>query len=195
MSATGHTRRRTRGEIPGEFSGRVTQTSRWWQRAGVNEVSLEDAYAQYADDLVRYATALVGRSAAGDVVADTFADLLRNPEGAWSEARHPKAFLFGAVANRARMFHRQNARRRRREQQLIAAPRPHAVVVDEGDGRVPDGLVEAFEELSVQQRAVTYLTYWHDLSVSDVAESLGVRDGTVRRQLARARSRLRGALS
>ena len=46
-----------------------------------------------------------------------------------------------------------------------------------------------------QQRAVTYLTYWHDLSVAQVAETLGVRDGTVRRQLARARSRLRGALS
>ena len=162
----------------------------------MNEVSLEDAYTRYADDLVRYATALVDRSAAGDVVADTFADLLRNPEGAWSRARHPKAFLFGAVANRARMYHRQNDRRRRRERYVIAARRPNPAAIDDDGGvDVPDGLLDACADLSVQQRAVTYLTYWHDLSVSDVAESLGVHEGTVRRQLARARSRLRGALS
>ncbi len=163
-----------------------------WQRWGVNEVSLEDAYNQYAGDLVRYATVLVPGSAAADVVADTFADLLRNPGGAWSNVRYPKEFLFGAVANRARMYHRQTARRRRRERQLVVAGhRDEAVIVDDP----PDELLDAFKELSVQQRAVTYLTYWHDLSVSEVADALGVADGTVRRQLARARTRLRGALS
>jgi RNA polymerase sigma-70 factor (ECF subfamily) len=153
-------------------------------------MSLEEAYDQYARDLVRYATVLVGRSPAADVVADTFADLLRNPDGAWSNAEDAKAFLFGAVANRARMHHRANGRRTRREQ-LAAARRPSATVVDDHSHVLP----EAFAELSVQQRAVTYLTYWHDLSVSQVAETLGVADGTVRRQLARARERIRGALS
>ena len=163
----------------------------WWQRTSVNEVSVEEAYGQYADDLVRYATVLVSASVAADVVADTFADLVRRPDGAWSGVRDVRKFLFGAVANRARMHHRQNARRRQREQQLVAAHPSHLEEVAEP----LDGLVEAFEGLSVQQRAVTYLTYWHDLSVSEVAETLGVGDGTVRRQLARARSRLRGALS
>lgn len=162
-----------------------------WQRTGVNEVSLEEAYDRYADDLVRYATLLVPRSAAADVVADTFADLLRDPDGAWSTAHDARAFLFGAVANRARMYHRQNARRRQRERQLVVASRPTDTIVDSSR----DELLEALSELSVQQRAVTYLTYWQDLSVLQVAESLGVGEGTVRRQLARARSRLRGALS
>ena len=71
----------------------VTQKSVRWQRCGVSEVSLQDAYERYADDLVHYATLLVPRSVAADVVADTFADLLRNTDGAWSRARHPKAFL------------------------------------------------------------------------------------------------------
>lgn len=163
----------------------------WWQRAGVNEVSVEEAYGQYADDLVRYATVLVSASVAADVVADTFADLLRHPDGAWSRARDVRAFLFGAVANRARMHHRQNARRRQREQQLVASRPSHVDDVVEP----VEGQVEAFAGLSVQQRAVIHLTYWHGLSVSEVAETLDVGDGTVRRQLARARSRLRGALS
>ncbi len=162
-----------------------------WQRTGVSEVSIEDAYDQYADDLVRYATVLVARSAAADVVADTFADLLRRPDEAWSSVRDVKRFLFGAVANRARMHHRQAARRRQREQHLVAVRPSHLDDVAEP----VDGLVEAFGDLSVQQRAVVYLTYWQDLSVSGVADTLGVSDGTVRRQLARARSRLRGALS
>jgi RNA polymerase sigma factor (sigma-70 family) len=154
-------------------------------------MSIEDAYDRYADDLVRYATVLVSRSAAADVVADTFADLLRKSDGAWSKARDPRAFLFGAVANHARMHHRQTARRREREQQLVMARRrPAETVVDDP----PHSLLEAFGELSVQQRAVTYLTYWHDLSVAQVAATLGVSDGAVRRQLARARDRLRGAL-
>lgn len=158
----------------------------------MNHVSLEDAYGEWADDLVRYAAVLVPRSVAADVVADTFADLLRDPTGAWSTARDVKGFLFGAVANRARMFHRQDERRRHREQRLVGASR--AAVVEVGED-APDGLLEAFEELSVQQRAVIFLTYWQDLSVAEVARVLGVGDGTVRRQLARARSRLRGALS
>jgi RNA polymerase sigma-70 factor (ECF subfamily) len=161
-----------------------------WQRFGVNGVSLEEAYDQYAGDLVRYAHVLVGSSAAADVVADTFANLLRNPDGPWSTAQDPKAFLFGAVANRARMHHRANGRRTRREQ-LVARRRRTELVVDDHSDMLP----EAFEQLSVQQRAVTYLTYWHDLSVSQVAETLGVADGTVRRQLARARDRMRGAMS
>lgn len=173
-------------------SASVTRIPGGWQRRGVNEVSLEEAYAKYADELVRYATLLVPRSAAADVVADTFADLLRDPDGAWSTAHKTKAYLFGAVANRARMYHRHTERRRHREERVAAAERRT------GDVEVTvsrDVVLDAFDELSVQQRAVTYLTYWHDLSVAQVAEILGVRDGTVRRQLARARSRLRGALS
>lgn len=157
----------------------------------MNEVSVEDAYARYADDLVRYASLLVPPSWAADVVADTFVDLLRNSDGAWSRARDPKSFLFGAVANRARMHHRRNGRRVLREHLVVAGRRSARTVTEDA----PEDVLTAFDELSVQQRAVTYLTYWHDMSVAQVADALGVSDGTVRRQLARARDRLRGVLA
>ena len=158
----------------------------------MTEVSLEDAYQRYADELVRYATVLVPRSEAADIVADTFADLLRHADGAWSNARHPKGFLFGAVANRARMYHRRTARRRQRERRLVlATPQASEGIV----GQSSTESLEVLAALSVQQRAVTYLTYWQDFSVAQVAEALGVSEGTVRRQLARSRSYLRGALS
>ncbi|MEZ5410241.1 MAG: sigma-70 family RNA polymerase sigma factor [Acidimicrobiales bacterium] len=48
--------------------------------------------------------------------------------------------------------------------------------------------------LSPQQRAVIFLTYWEDLDVRAVADLLDVSEGTVRRHLARARSKLREVL-
>jgi RNA polymerase sigma-70 factor (ECF subfamily) len=48
--------------------------------------------------------------------------------------------------------------------------------------------------LSPQQRAVVYLTYWDDLTPAQVAVLLAVSEGTVRKQLARARVHLRRIL-
>lgn len=158
----------------------------------MNGLSLEDAYARYSEELVRYATVLVSNAVADDIVADTFADLLRNPGGSWAQAREPKAFLFGAVANHARMHHRQADRRRERERRFASAARSPELATANA---APDLSVAVLEELSVQQRAVAYLTYWHDFTVAQVAAALGVSDGTVRRQLARARARLREVVS
>ena len=165
------------------------------QRRGVEVLSLEDAYSSYADELVRYATVLVSADAAADVVADTFADLLRRPDRGWAGARDPRAFLFGAVANRARMHHRSSGRRRHHEQRVVSLATANAGPGIDGDPDASDDMLGALDALSVQQRAVIYLTYWHDLSVDQVADALDVGDGTVRRQLARARARLRGALT
>jgi RNA polymerase sigma-70 factor (ECF subfamily) len=48
--------------------------------------------------------------------------------------------------------------------------------------------------LSPQQRAVVFLTYWDDLDPRSVGALLGVGEGTVRKQLNRARARLREVL-
>lgn len=55
-------------------------------------------------------------------------------------------------------------------------------------------VIAAVENLSPQQRAVIALTYWRDLPVAEVAEILDISDGAVRKQLARARARLREVL-
>ena len=57
-----------------------------------------------------------------------------------------------------------------------------------------DEVLASLAALSPQQRAVVHLTYWEDLTPHAVAARLGVSDGTVRRQLARARKRLREVL-
>ena len=62
---------------------------------------------------------------------------------------------------------------------------PHEVDVD---------VLAAVDRLSVQQRAAVVLTYWEDLSVAEVAQRLKISEGSVKRHLARARSRLRETL-
>lgn len=55
-----------------------------------------------------------------------------------------------------------------------------------------DGAVDvhrALAHLTPQQRAVIFLAYWEDLAPPQIAATLAVSEGTVRKQLARARAR------
>lgn len=152
------------------------------------DITIQEAYEKWAGELVRFATVLVGPDDAADVVADAFVEVLR--KSAWAEVDQPKAYLFGVVANRARMQHRTSGRRRRRDD--VASRR---VAVPETD---PSNVVlstNALVGLSEQQRMFVYLAYWMDWTAAQIAECVGVSDGTVRRQLARARARLRRELA
>lgn len=145
----------------------------------------EEIYAKHADDLLRFAMGLVGRSDAGDVVS---AAVLRSISSkTWPDVRDHRRYLYRAVLNQARNEHRD--RQRRWAKQLRAA-------MDE-QRSMPDyrpEVLAAVRRLSLRQRAVVVLTYWDDLHPTDIAHRLGISEGAVRRHLARARSKLREML-
>lgn len=147
-------------------------------------ISDAELYRQHAPELMRFAAMLVGDDAE-DVVASAFARCM-SADG-WAGVENRRAYLFRAVANEARSFQRSVARRRAREQRVavdgvveVGVPRPE--------------VWEAIESLSIRQRAVVYLTYWHDMSDLMVAAHLGIGPGSVRRHLARSKDRLRKVL-
>ncbi len=144
-----------------------------------------NAYRQHRHDLVRFATVLVGRNAAQDVVSSA---LLRVLERDPAPVERPKAYLYQAVANQARNHKRGEARRRSREER---APRTQ---VEAAQAEPYPEVREAIERLTLRQRAVIYLSYWEDLPEQTVAEHLGITTGTVRRHLYRARQHLRRTL-
>jgi RNA polymerase sigma factor (sigma-70 family) len=146
----------------------------------VDASGLEESYDKYAAALVRFATTIVGPVEAEDLVAGVMFELLRSPERTIDD---PRAYLYRSVANAARKHFRSLERRERRE----ALTAPHERY--EHHEFVPEVLA-ALGQLSPQQRAVIHLTYWEDLTPAAVAARLGVGDGSVRRQLARARRRL-----
>ncbi len=148
-------------------------------------VDVEAEYRAHVADLVRYATVLVGPHDANDVVNDAVtATIARNSLATVDDVR---AYWFRAVTNTAADWHRSRFRRVAREAR--AADRSTT-----GEPRTPDDARRMLAGLSIQQQAVVYLTYWHDWPIDRVAAALQVSDGTIRKQLARARQHLREVL-
>ena len=117
-----------------------------------------EVYQRHADELIRYATALVGPASAPDVVVDGVMNAFRS--AAWPTVTNQRAYLYRAVLNRALSERRSTSRRQARE--ALAAARelvaPAGTSVD---------AQRALASLSPQQRAVVYLTYWDDLTPAD----------------------------
>lgn len=147
-----------------------------------------EVYGAHAQDLMRLATILVGRDDAADLVAEGVNRAMRS--GSWSGVLEPRAYLMRVVVNTASDERRRRSRREGREER--------ASRLEGGALYVPGGpdldVRAALSELSPQQRAIVFLTYWEDRTIPDVAALLDVTEGTVRRQLARAKDRLRKVL-
>lgn len=144
---------------------------------------MDDAaiWSKHKEELVRYATVLVGPDHAEDVLSTVVERVLRR-RGSLSALDDPRPYLFRAVLNESRGI----LRRKRVE------PWSEATVDQTVDYR-PD-VVLAVGRLPERQRAAVYLTYWRDLPVSEVAQLMGCRPGTVKRYLHLSRKRLREVL-
>lgn len=147
---------------------------------------LEVVYREHAGELIRFATAIVGPDDAADVVTEA---MVRVFDGSVDGAgiANVRAFLFKAVHRQAIDHERSRSRRMWRERRY-SGHRPVAVARDETSAIAARA---ALAILSEQQRSVVFLTYWVDLSPTEIAAELGVSEGTIRKQLARARARLR----
>jgi RNA polymerase sigma factor (sigma-70 family) len=142
----------------------------------------DEAFRKHVDELMRFATGLVGPFDAADVVND--ACLAAFSARAWPEVTDRRAYLYRSVLNTARSVRRSELRRHLRE--LKTAPAESVT-----DSHIDLDVLVAVDRLSTQQRAVVVLTYWEDLTVASVAERLGISTGSVKRHLHRARSRLK----
>lgn len=148
-----------------------------------------DFYEKYADELVRFATTLVGPSGAEDLLLATILAVFSSP--AWRSVTNPRAYVYRALVNHAAKQRRATQRRLARE--IKAAPRtelaPPDPRLDDIDVRL------ALRHLTVRQRAVIHLRFWNDLPVNDIAKALNVPVRTVERDLERARTRLQEHLT
>ena len=147
-----------------------------------------ELYQSLAPELIRFATALVGRVDAPDVLSGAVVKALATP--GWPAVANRRAYLYRAVFNEAQTWLHRAGRR-----PILEARAVRAAGVDRWELPTlrPDVRV-AVARLSVRQRAVIVLTYWADLDPRSVAEWLGISEGSVRRHLARARARLREVL-
>ncbi|MEQ9161519.1 MAG: sigma-70 family RNA polymerase sigma factor, partial [Ilumatobacter fluminis] len=122
---------------------------------------LEEAYRAHADELVRYATAMVGPERAGDVVTDAFLTVFESESD--RDIEHLRAYLFRAVYHRAVDLGRSRDRRQAREERdaherLRLAPPPGVA-----ESQIAIDARRSLSVLTDQQRAAVFLTYWCDL--------------------------------
>lgn len=145
-----------------------------------------ELWTRHGDELIRFATVLVGPDDAYDVVADAF--LTAAEPALRPDVQNARAYLFRSVANRATSRRRSDQRRWRRDLTAIG-PGATAAPDDYSDVR------RAVAALTPAQRAVVYCAYWEDMPERSIALFLGQSPGTVHRTLTRAKSILRKALS
>lgn len=150
----------------------------------ISDVAASDAavYRRHKDALVRYATALVGRDEAADVLSTVVVRVLSRQR--LVDLDEPRAYLYRAVLNESRSRLRWRSRFSTLDTDIET----------NGDGAPRPEVLEAVRRLSPQQRAATFLFYWMGCSTADTAELMGVRPGTVSRYLHLARNHLRSSL-
>lgn len=150
-------------------------------------VLIDEAFEKFGPELLRHASMLVGPSNAEDVVSEAVIGALRSPK--WLGIEDQEAYLHRSVMNAAKMMMRSRSRSTRREWKAAS------LVVDSDSGLLlrPEVLA-AVRRLSVQQRSVVYFTYWADHSPEQIAVTLDISKGSVKRHLARARANLRKVL-
>jgi RNA polymerase sigma factor (sigma-70 family) len=154
-------------------------------------VDFEALYRETYPRVVAYARSMASREDADDAVAETYAI-------AWRRQRDiPRGVELGWLIGVTRRV-LANARRSRRRAGALHAlldRQPQVPGPDPAD-RVQDGDVRAaLLELSPLDREAVVLTAWFDLSSADAAQALGITPAAFRMRAARARGRLRAALT
>lgn len=148
---------------------------------------LSDAFEAHFDELYRYCCLRVGRSAAEDLVSETFVRAVSRAPSFDSSRSTIRAWLFGIENNVIREWFRS----RDRQRLLLIRTQP----IDEGDhGAASSDLRLVLNGLPARDADVLLLVDAFGLTYAEAADSLGVPIGTIRSRLAMARRRLRKRL-
>jgi RNA polymerase sigma-70 factor, ECF subfamily len=146
----------------------------------MSEYAIERVYRDYGTQLWRGVYAFAGGRAdiADDAVAEAFARALAES----GRIRSPLPWLY-------RVAFRQAAQRLRDERRQ--GPMPAEPEEDRADNVTPHTSLGALALLTARQRAVVFLFYYADFSITDIARATGSSRVAVRVQLHRAREALR----
>jgi RNA polymerase sigma-70 factor (ECF subfamily) len=174
--------------LPADATAATTPAAGTARSARVVPASFEGLFNMHYERLVRALTVVAGdREVAADAVQDAFvkAHLHWNRISGYDD---PSGWVRRVAINRLRDEHRRTRRKRRaleriRSQQVAPNETPEL-----------DEFARLLEALPRQQRLTTALYYVDALSVAEIADTLGLSEGTVKSHLHDARGRLRPIL-
>jgi RNA polymerase sigma-70 factor (sigma-E family) len=147
----------------------------------VNE-AFDELFEREREAMVRVAYLIAGSTAvAEEITHDAFVTVYER----WSKIDQPGAYLRRCVVNGAT----RAARRRRRGDELVASDPPPTELRP-----AYDHTLDAVRRLPSRARALVVLRFYDQLSIAEIAEVLGIPQGTVKSGLHRALAELREVL-
>lgn len=145
----------------------------------------------YRSELINQGLAITQDLAeAEDIAQETFNAVYKQPEKL-SEVKSLRAWL--RAINRTIALNRMRNRRRDSARERRHAEDPSARTFTTGGFtmmEVRETVAKAIDELPERYRAPVLLRYWEELSCAEIAERLGLPEGTVKWRLCEASSRL-----
>ncbi len=156
------------------------------------EDALHELYRRYGTRVRRFARSLTGREhLADEVVQETFLALWSGT-GTYGGRAKVSTWLLGIARNQAHAALRREAKGARLDSVPSEFPDPREQVVQEE--RAAQVRV-ALERLPAEQREVVFLAFYEGLPYRDIAETLGVPEGTVKSRMHHAKRKLMEVLS
>ena len=153
--------------------------------AGASEAAIEEIYRQRYAAFLRLGYALLGdRERARDAVQEAFAVALRARASFRGEGSLD-GWLWRTFVNVCRQEQRRGNR--------VDPPQPPELGANGHEREWPE-LRAALALLPEQERLVTFLRYYGDLSQEQIGEALGIQRGTVAATLHHAHAKLRDAI-
>jgi RNA polymerase sigma-70 factor (ECF subfamily) len=170
------------------FAAAVADTGRRAPQTPMNEAQFEAFYRKNAGSLWSYIYRLTSdASASDDLLQKTFFRFIRaNPQTESDE--HTRRYLFRTATNLAFDHFRET----KRERAAAAVVRDGSSLGENVDLR--HDMTRVFSELKPRERALLWLAHVEESSHDEIGEALGVKSGSVRVLLFRARRRLADVL-
>lgn len=154
----------------------------------------EQLYAEHAEPLLGFLIYRTGdRALAEEVLADTFERVLRSRSRFNPRRGGAKTWIYSIALNRLRdLARRREAEERALRRSEAGAPQAAADAADRVEQR--STVAAALGELDEMEREAVALRYGADLSVAEVAKTLGVKVSTAEGRIYRGLRRLRELL-
>lgn len=154
---------------------------------GGDSGAFDQLYARYYDRVYAMARGVLGDAdEAADAVQEVFALLYRNLARFDRRSRFG-TWLFRVAVNRTIQYARRNKRLQRNRPLNEAAGAIAEPTEQPADPRVQS----AMAKLSPQDRVLLVLFYWEELSLQEIADSVGCGVNAAKTRLYRARERFR----
>lgn len=153
----------------------------------VSTASFDELYTRYANDVLRVSYFYLGdRQRAEDVCQDVFVKLMTTAPVL--QEGHEKAWLLKVALNRCRDLWRAGWVKR----VVLGHPAFELIPGPDKIGQMEEkqAVMEAVNRLPSDFKDVVLLHYYQGYGVAEIAQLLGIAEGTVSSRLSRARTKL-----